>query len=45
MVGAVTLFFFPAPLLMKQCYLICTGEAGAGERRRGGCGLWQLVVG
>lgn len=24
-VGAVTLFFFPAPLLMKQAYLIVTG--------------------
>lgn len=27
MVGAVTLFFFPAPLLLKQCYLIATGVA------------------
>lgn len=24
-VGSLTLFFFPAPLLMKQCYLILTG--------------------
>jgi presenilin 1 len=29
MVGSVTLFFFPAPLLMKQCYLIITGIAVA----------------
>jgi presenilin 1 len=28
-VGAVTLFFFPAPLLLKQCYLITTGVAVA----------------
>ena len=28
-VGATTLFFFPAPLLMKQCYLIVTGVAVA----------------
>ena len=26
-VGSLTLFFFPAPLLMKQCYLIVTGGA------------------
>ena len=25
MVGAITLFFFPAPLLLKQAYLIITG--------------------
>ena len=25
-VGAVTLFFLPAPLLMKQAYLIVTGK-------------------
>lgn len=30
MVGSVTLFFFPAPLLMKQCYLILTGKPCGG---------------
>ncbi|EFN56673.1 hypothetical protein CHLNCDRAFT_144542 [Chlorella variabilis] len=28
-VGSLTLFFFPAPLLMKQCYLIVTGVVTA----------------
>lgn len=28
-VGALTLFILPAPLLMKQCYLIITGGAAA----------------
>jgi len=32
MVGAVTLFFFPAPLVWKQIYLIITGtNASQGE--------------
>lgn len=29
MVGSLTLFFMPAPLLMKQCYLILTGVVTA----------------